>query len=63
MTARPAVWRVPVALAALTTSGLLSALVFDGVGDVWSWVALAAPLAVAALCMRQAAWSKAGHRK
>jgi hypothetical protein len=55
VTARPIVWRLPVALGALTASGLLSALVSDGIGDVWSWIALAVPLAVAAFCMQPCA--------
>jgi hypothetical protein len=44
-------WRTPVALGMLTASGLLSALVSDGIGDIWSWIALAAPLVVAVLCI------------
>jgi hypothetical protein len=44
-------WRTPIALGLLTASGLLSALVSDGIGDVWSWVALAAPLVVAVFCI------------
>lgn len=43
-------WRWPVALGALTLSGLLSALVSDGWGDAWSWVALGIPVAVMAWC-------------
>jgi hypothetical protein len=46
-------WRAPIALGVLTASGLLSALVSDGIGDVWAWIALAAPLAVAVVCMRR----------
>jgi hypothetical protein len=44
-------WRTPIALGMLTASGLLSALVSDGVGDAWSWIALATPLVVAVLCI------------
>lgn len=40
------IWAWPVALAVLTASGLLSALVSDHWGDVWSWVGLGVPLAV-----------------
>jgi hypothetical protein len=47
------VWRVPIVLGLLTASGLLAALVSDGIGDVWSWIALASPLAVAAWCLRR----------
>ena len=53
MSPRPAIWRAPILLGVLTASGLLSALVADGIGDVWSWIALAAPLAVAVFCMRR----------
>lgn len=42
------VWTWPVLLGLLTTTGLLSALVSDGWGDVWSWVALGVPVAVTA---------------
>ena len=41
------IWGWPLVLALLTASGLLSALLSDGAGDVWSWIALAAPLAAA----------------
>jgi hypothetical protein len=51
MKARSVDWRAPIVLGVLTASGLLSALVSDGIGDAWSWFALAAPLAVAARCV------------
>ncbi|QTD44145.1 hypothetical protein [Ottowia testudinis] len=41
-------WAWPIALGVLTASGLLSALVSDGWGDAWSWLALGAPVAVMA---------------
>ncbi|MDY0746813.1 hypothetical protein SNE35_20040 [Paucibacter sp. R3-3] len=41
-------WVWPVALALLTASGLISALVSDGWGDAWSWLALGLPVAVTA---------------
>ena len=41
-------WGWPLLLGVLTASGLLSALLSDGVGDVWSWFALGLPVAVAA---------------
>jgi hypothetical protein len=47
-----AVWRWPLVLAGLTLFGLLSALL--GEGGVWwalSWIALAAPLIVAVVCL------------
>jgi hypothetical protein len=44
-------WRAPIALGVLTASGLLSALVSDGIGDVWAWIGLAAPLVAAGYCI------------
>ena len=47
-----AVWRWPLVLAAVTSVGLLSALL--GEGGVWwglSWVALTIPLAVLVFCV------------
>lgn len=47
-----AVWRWPLLTAVLTVVGLVSALL--GEGGVWwglSWVALAIPLAVMAVCV------------
>jgi len=41
-------WAWPVALALLTASGLIAALVSDGWGDAWSWFALGLPVAVTA---------------
>ena len=46
------IWRWPTVLAALTLFGLLSALL--GEGGLWwvlSWLALAAPLIVIAICL------------
>jgi hypothetical protein len=48
-------WRAPIALALASLVGLLSALFADGVGDVVSWVALAAPVAAVAWCMARSA--------
>jgi hypothetical protein len=42
------VWAWPVALAVLSASGLVSALVSDDLGDAWAWWALGLPLAVMA---------------
>ena len=42
------VWAWPLALATLSASGLVSALVSDDWGDAWSWAALGLPLAVMA---------------
>ncbi len=40
-------WTAPSALGLVTVVGLLAALFDDGMGDVLSWIALAAPVAVA----------------
>ncbi|MPZ42476.1 MAG: hypothetical protein GEV05_03560 [Betaproteobacteria bacterium] len=39
-------WTWPTALAILTTSGLISALVSEAWGDVWSWLGLGIPVLV-----------------
>ncbi|MBS0222740.1 MAG: hypothetical protein JSR91_18585 [Proteobacteria bacterium] len=52
MSALPRIWTWPLVLALLTMIGLLSALL--GEGGVWwalSWLALAAPLLVIAVCL------------
>ncbi|SDM56495.1 hypothetical protein [Polaromonas sp. JS666] len=41
-------WRWPLMLGLLSTSGLLSALVSDGWGDWWAWLSLGLPVAVMA---------------
>jgi hypothetical protein len=41
-------WGWPVLLGLLTASGLVSALVSEAGGDVWSWLALGVPVAVMA---------------
>ncbi|MBB4842340.1 uncharacterized membrane protein YjjP (DUF1212 family) [Paucibacter oligotrophus] len=47
-------WTWPVLLGLLSASGLLSALVSEGWGDVWSWFALGLPVAVmAGLALRK----------
>jgi Flp pilus assembly protein TadB len=43
-------WGWPAALGLLSASGLLSALVSDAWGDVWSWVALGVPVLVMGRC-------------
>ena len=42
------VWGWPLLIAVLSASGLATALVSDGWGDSWSWVALGTPVAVTA---------------
>jgi len=49
-------WGWPLALGVLTASGLLSALLSEGWGDVWSWLALGTPLALIA----RHAWRRSG---
>jgi len=39
-------WGGPIVMGALTTTGLLTALVSDTWGDWWSWVGLGVPVAV-----------------
>lgn len=46
-------WAWPILLGTLTASGLVAALFSEAWGDVWSWVALAIPLAVIAWCTRR----------
>ncbi|WP_416760821.1 hypothetical protein ACNI65_01710 [Roseateles sp. So40a] len=41
-------WLWPLVLGLLSTSGLLTALVSDDWGDVWSWVGLGVPVLVIA---------------
>lgn len=47
------IWTWPVVLGALTASGLVTALVSDAWGDVWSWISLVVPLAVIVLFVRR----------
>lgn len=47
----PSPWRWPVVLGLLTASGLVSALVSEGWGDVWSWLALGLPVFTIAWCV------------
>jgi len=42
------IFRAPLAVAAITAFGLLSALLGDGVWDALSWIALAVPVVVTA---------------
>lgn len=41
-------WGWPIVLGLLSASGLLTALLSDGWGDWWSWLALGLPLAMMA---------------
>lgn len=45
------IWFWPLVLAVFTGTGLVSALFSEALGDVWAWVALAAPLVVIAWCL------------
>ena len=40
------IWAWPLVLGMLMASGLVSALVSDQWGDVWSWIGLGVPVAV-----------------
>jgi hypothetical protein len=42
-------WGWPLLLGLLSASGLVSALISDGWGDVWSWLALGLPVLLMAL--------------
>jgi hypothetical protein len=44
------VWFWPLVLALFTATGLVSALLSDGWGDTWAWVALSIPLAAIGAC-------------
>ena len=45
---RARTWTAPFVLGVLTASGLVSALVSDDWGDVWSWIGLGVPMGVIA---------------
>lgn len=42
------IWGWPLVIGTIVTSGLFSALLSDGWGDAWSWLALGLPVAVSA---------------
>ena len=50
MRTRSQIWGAPIVLAVLTTIGLVSALLGDGVWDLVSAITLGAPVAVGAWC-------------
>lgn len=41
------IWGMPILLGLISASGLIAALLFDGIGDTVSWLALAAPVVTA----------------
>jgi len=48
------IWKWPLILGGLTATGLVSALVSDSWGDVWSWIGLGIPvLAMTWLSLRR----------
>ncbi|MDQ8728695.1 hypothetical protein [Bradyrhizobium sp. LHD-71] len=48
------IFAVPAVLGVLTTIGLVSALVGDGIFDGLSWLTLAAPVAIPVYCIARA---------
>ncbi|AWB09229.1 hypothetical protein A6A40_30230 (plasmid) [Azospirillum humicireducens] len=48
-----AIFAVPAAIALVTTAGLVTALLDDGVEDAVSWVALSVPVVSAVWCWRK----------
>ncbi len=47
----PRLWGWPVVIAAISASGLITALLSDGWGDLWSWLALGVPVGICAWCL------------
>ena len=47
------IYRIPLMIAVLSAVGLTSALLGDGMWDVLSWLALAVPVALAAMHWRR----------
>jgi hypothetical protein len=56
-------WGWPLALGLLSASGLLTALVSDHWGDVWSWLGLGLPVAVMSWYARPRAASRPPLKK
>jgi hypothetical protein len=52
------VWGWPIVVGLLSTAGLVTALVGDGVWDVFSWLALALPVVISGL-----AWMRSRRAK
>lgn len=44
-------WGWPLMIALVVVSGLVSALLSDDWGDVWSWLALGLPVGMSAWCV------------
>lgn len=49
----PAIFAIPTAIALVTTAGLVTALLDDGLVDAVSWAALSVPVIAAARCWRK----------
>ncbi|SMF87162.1 hypothetical protein SAMN02982917_6185 [Azospirillum oryzae] len=49
----PAIFGIPAAIALVTTAGLVTALLDDGLMDTLSWAALSVPILVAAWAWRK----------
>jgi hypothetical protein len=41
------IWGMPILLGLVSSGGLIAALLFNGIGDAVSWLALAAPIVTA----------------
>lgn len=54
------IWTAPAALGLASVVGLVAALLADGIGDVVSWLALAAPVAVIGWHVAVSTWRRAG---
>lgn len=49
----PAIFGIPIAIALVTTAGLVTALLDDGLVDALSWAALSVPILAAAWSWRK----------
>ncbi|WP_333874962.1 hypothetical protein [Methylobacter sp.] len=49
------IWTVPIMLGLISACGLVAALLFDGIGDVVSWIALAVPALTGLWCLVRSA--------
>ncbi len=45
------IWTVPIMLGLISACGLIFALLYDGIGDVLSWIALGIPIVITFWCL------------